>query len=162
MKRRIDFFTDKNRFLSNFWKCRVVVYGVTYPSVEHAYQAAKCQFEADRDYIIRAPSPGRAKMIGQQVAMVEDWDKIKLEVMLRLLRAKFEGGSLAKRLLATGDLELIEGNRWHDNYWGVCKCGKCCGGQNQLGELLMQVRDEIKLDETSHGDQDTRRHLSEV
>ena len=45
------------------------------------------------------------------------------------------------KLLDTGDTELIEGNNWHDTFWGVCK-GK---GQNNLGKILMEVRKDIRL-----------------
>jgi hypothetical protein len=57
---------------------------------------------------------------------------------------------LRKKLLATGDATLIEGNYWHDNYWGVCTCENCVSngivGRNRLGTLLMKVREEIKND----------------
>ena len=41
-----------------------------------------------------------------------------------------------------GEEYLEEGNTWHDTYWGVCN-GK---GKNKLGKILMQVREELKLD----------------
>jgi predicted NAD-dependent protein-ADP-ribosyltransferase YbiA (DUF1768 family) len=49
-------------------------------------------------------------------------------------------------LLDTGDEELVEGTTWHDNIWGNCSCPKCKNipGQNRLGKLLMQIREEIK------------------
>ena len=48
-------------------------------------------------------------------------------------------------LLATGGEELIEGNWWHDNFFGVCTCGPCDGkGKNNLGKILMRVREESK------------------
>ena len=40
--------------------------------------------------------------------------------------------------------ELIEKNYWHDNFWGVCTCGKCSTGKNHLGTILIQVREEIQ------------------
>jgi len=43
-------------------------------------------------------------------------------------------------LLQTGDEELIEGNKWGDRFWGVCK-GK---GKNNLGKILMKIRDVYK------------------
>jgi hypothetical protein len=51
--------------------------------------------------------------------------------------------ALGDRLLSTGDSLLIEGNYWHDNYWGRCTCSKCQSeiGLNQLGEVLMYVRE---------------------
>lgn len=37
----IKSFTGKYSFLSNFYPCKVLFEGVRYPSVEHAFQAAK-------------------------------------------------------------------------------------------------------------------------
>lgn len=68
--------------------------------------------------------------------------------MFKIVRLKFKQNKhLAKRLLDTDDALLIEGNTWHDNYWGDCKCShpKCSNkGRNALGEILMEIRDEIK------------------
>ena len=49
-------------------------------------------------------------------------------------------------LLSTGGGDLVEGNRWHDNFWGRCVCRACrrIGGANVLGTLLMQVRAELR------------------
>jgi predicted NAD-dependent protein-ADP-ribosyltransferase YbiA (DUF1768 family) len=47
-------------------------------------------------------------------------------------------------LLATGDRDLIEGNTWHDNFWGVCSCPKCTfppiPQTNWLGKILVEER----------------------
>jgi predicted NAD-dependent protein-ADP-ribosyltransferase YbiA (DUF1768 family) len=70
-----------------------------------------------------------------------DWDDTKINTMLTLLRQKFALGSeLAKKLLDTGNRDLVEGNTWGDTFWGVCK-GQ---GENMLGKLLMQVRAELR------------------
>lgn len=61
--------------------------------------------------------------------------------MLDLQRQKYTVPYLREKLLATGDAELVEGNTWGDRFWGVCNGV----GQNWLGRLLMQVRDEIKV-----------------
>ena len=61
--------------------------------------------------------------------------------MYNTLVAKFtQNPDLAKKLLATGDALLIEGNTWNDRYWGVCR-GK---GENRLGILLMLVREDLQ------------------
>jgi predicted NAD-dependent protein-ADP-ribosyltransferase YbiA (DUF1768 family) len=49
--------------------------------------------------------------------------------MKELLKIKFENFELCKKLLATGEEELVEGNYWNDTYWGVCKGI----GENHLG-----------------------------
>jgi len=60
--------------------------------------------------------------------------------MKSCLQEKFSDPLLRKKLLATGNATLIEGNTWGDTYWGVCK-GK---GQNKLGKLLMELRSELR------------------
>jgi hypothetical protein len=73
------------------------------------------------------------------VILRADWEDIRLEVMLNLLRQKFAPGSeLRTKLETTTPHELVEGNTWGDTFWGVCNGV----GQNNLGRLLMQVRDE--------------------
>ena len=70
-----------------------------------------------------------------------DWEEIKDEVMLQVLRMKFsQNPEIAKELLATGDALLIEHTR-NDDYWTDGGDGS---GKNKLGLLLMQVREELK------------------
>jgi hypothetical protein len=69
--------------------------------------------------------------------------------MTEIIRLKFQNPGLKAKLLATGNQELIEGNTWGDCYWGVCEGN----GQNHLGKILMQVREELlqrKSDERNH------------
>ena len=56
------------------------------------------------------------------------------------LRQKFTDSDLKEKLLATGDAELIEGNHWGDVIWGVCNGI----GENNLGKLLMNIRNDLK------------------
>ena len=61
------------------------------------------------------------------------------------VREKFKDIKLVEMLLETGDLELIEGNDWHDVYYGKCSCHKCnVSGENYLGKILMKIREELK------------------
>jgi ribA/ribD-fused uncharacterized protein len=138
-------FTGKYRYLSNFYIVPISLDGELYRSLEHAYQAAKTWPE-NRANIRLAATPGLAKRLGRSAPLRENWDLIKNQVMLDLLRQKFTG-SLAQQLLATGDAELIEQNDWGDVYWG-----RCDGvGQNWLGKLLMQVRSELQQLELEGG-----------
>ena len=186
-------FTGEYRFLSNFFPSPVEFEGLVFPTVEHAFQAAKAlspleagvsardwhravvqqmharmphttvlntppaevmgmhrhgitPFAAVTRLIIRnCSTPGAAKRMGRSIHLRADWDAVRIDVMLTLLRAKFSIPTLAARLLDTGDAELVEGNTWHDNFWGDCHCARCAGipGQNWLGAGLMVVRSEL-------------------
>jgi ribA/ribD-fused uncharacterized protein len=141
-------FQGEYRFLSNFWLVNVIYDHQMYSSVEHAYQAAKTLDDTQRRMIQWAEKPGDAKRMGQIITLREDWEQVKLLVMKNLVWQKFQYPNLKQKLLATGDQSLIEGNRWHDNYWGVCLCGVCQNtkhiiGHNYLGRVLMDVRDKL-------------------
>lgn len=148
MKRplKIDAFDGtKYDFLSNFHPSLIVWQGLSYPTVEHAYQAAKTLDTAASERIRLARSPGTAKRLGQSVKLRSDWESVKIQVMHDLVREKFlTSATLRKKLLATGDAELIEGNTWNDTFWGVCKGV----GRNELGKVLMKVRAELPAEVT--------------
>lgn len=62
--------------------------------------------------------------------------------MLLGLRAKFDQNEeLLDKLLATGDRELKQ-HTSRDKYWG--DGGSKGDGQNRLGVLLMQVREQFR------------------
>lgn len=136
----ISAFVGKYRFLSNFYPCRIHLDGVFYPSVEHAYQAAKTADPGERKTIREAATPGEAKKAGRKVTLRPGWcEDMQLKIMKKLLQQKFSVEPLKSLLLDTGDAELVEGNTWRDTFWGVCN-GQ---GKNQLGHLLTCVRQEL-------------------
>lgn len=111
-----------------------------YTSVEHAFQAAKATTLEDHERVRTAPGPGYAKMEGRQITLRDDWEKVKYDVMLECLRAKFEIPSFKGRLLSTADRELREDSPT-DFVWGWRN-----NGQNLLGKALMQVREELRAE----------------
>lgn len=136
----IDSFEGEYRWLSNFWPGDVRYEGLTYPTVEHAFQAAKTHEKAEREKIRDARSAGSAKALGRKVKLHKDWESVKIDIMRTLVRIKFTEPELAQQLLATAERELIEGNSWNDRFWGVCG-GE---GKNWLGRILMEVRAELR------------------
>jgi ribA/ribD-fused uncharacterized protein len=136
---KIESFSGEYRFLSNFWYAPIEFEWLTYPTIEHAFQAAKTTVEEFRIAVRDSGGPGHAKRMGRQIPLRPDWEDIKIAVMYSLLQQKFSGPVLANALVATGDAELIEGNTWNDTFWGVCDGN----GQNHLGKLLMKVRSEL-------------------
>lgn len=134
-------FDGYYRFLSNFWGAEVELEGKIYPSVEHAYQAAKTLDNDIREEIRTAVMPSKAKRIGSSLETREDWEEIKVAVMKDLLTQKFAPGTkIAEKLLETEDLYIEETNYWNDRFWGVCGGF----GQNVLGNLLMEIRKNLK------------------
>lgn len=133
----IDNFRGEYYFLSNYFPCHVELEGYKFLNAEAAFQAYKCPDRVKEFVDLRADE---AKRLGRQVELRADWDKIKVGVMYKVLCAKFkDNGLLGFWLHQTGNAILVEGNTWHDTFWGVCN-GK---GKNTLGNLLMQVRKEI-------------------
>lgn len=105
-----------------------------YPTVEHAYQAAKTNDLELRKLIKNSKKP---KQIGKTIKLRSDWDDIKFDIMYKLVLQKFSNSIILKnKLLDTGNAYLEETNYWGDTYWGVCK-GE---GLNNLGLILMRVR----------------------
>jgi len=142
----IDSFTGEYSFLSNFHPCTISWQGRTWSTVEHAYQAAKTRNIDYQEVIRNAPSPSDAKKLGRKVRLRGDWDEVKVPIMCELVYLKFtQNPALADLLIKTGSAELVEGNYWHDNFWGNCVCEKCSNrkGSNALGIILMNVRDDL-------------------
>jgi ribA/ribD-fused uncharacterized protein len=139
MTDRIYGFEGPYHFLSNFF---IEADGL---SGEHRFQASKAVEEKERDWVLAAKTPGQAKGRGRNVKLVPDWDDVKVGVMLAVVQYKFQDPHLAKMLLDTGYLELIEANTWGDRYWGVDK--ETGEGQNYLGRCLMHVRTELRTGE---------------
>jgi ribA/ribD-fused uncharacterized protein len=136
-------FQNEYRFLSNFVPVKVQLDDVWYPSVEHAYQAAKTLNKKERVAIQEAPGAAQSKRLAQKLTLRKDWLEAKDVVMRDLLIQKFTQEPYKEQLLATGDAYLEETNIWNDTYWGVCR-GK---GQNKLGVILMEIREALKIGE---------------
>lgn len=134
-------FRGKYAFLSNFYECDIRYGSLRFKSVESAFQALK-----SKDYNVRKMfenlSPADSKKLGRKIELREDWSDIRIKVMLYLVRLKFKDKELRKKLLETGYEEIVEGNWWNDEYWGVnLKNNK---GNNYLGRILMIVRKELR------------------
>ena len=134
-------FSGEHRWLSNFWPAPVILDGEEYPSVEHAYQAAK--HLPARRMAFKTYTAGQAKRMGRTpyVTLTKHWHDRKVEVMRSLIVQKFAPGTeLGEKLLATGVVNIEEGNSWGDTFWGVCEGH----GENHLGKLIMEQRDALR------------------
>jgi len=140
----INRFKGQYSFLSNFYPCLVEFEGMMYPSVEHAFQAAKTlDMDKRKDFRVY-PTPADAKHFGKKVNLRPDWEDIKIGIMRQLVFDKFNRNisdiDLKQNLIDTGDIHLEAGNNHGDRFWGTVK-GE---GRNELGKALMYVRDQLK------------------
>lgn len=133
----IKSFRGKYAFLANSYSCSVKLDNIRYSSVEHAYQAAKTFDIRERKQIQFTFDATEAYRCGKKVTLRDDWESVKGQIMLDLLRQKFKDSKIMKLLLNTGDAEIIY--RRSDPF-----CGDADGkGKNMLGKFLMQVRSEL-------------------
>lgn len=144
---RVCFYEQDFYVLSNFSAFNLVTANGAFPTSEHAYHYEK--FLTDKPdcrllgAIRYAPSAHEAFKIAEhhKADRRPDWDSVKVDVMLTILRLKVEQHEYVRRkLLATGDRTLIE-NSWRDDFWGW---GPKEDGQNMLGKLWMGVREELR------------------
>lgn len=135
--------TDDYAEFSNFAPYGVAVDGLWWPTVEHYFQAQKFHDPGYREKIRHARRPKDAKTLGmtRQPPLRSDWETVKDGVMLEAVRIKFQThAKLARLLLSTGERMIVE-NAPTDSYWG---CGPDGSGLNKLGQILMQVREDIR------------------
>ena len=136
----ISGFHSEYAWLSNFWPARIEIQDWVMPSAEHCYQAAK-SLDARDWREIQQMTAGQAKKYGRRVICRPDWHEVKLPIMTEIVTLKFEQHPhLMAKLLATGDIKLIEENYWNDTFWGVCNNK----GYNHLGRILMRVRAQFQ------------------
>ncbi len=156
---RVCFYEQDFYVLSNFSAFNLKWNGLTFPTLEHAYHWEKFNVPQEhrsgynsqvQGLIVSAPSAHEAFRIAQQDVWRpfrrSDWDAVKVGMMGALLRAKVaQHEYVARKLLATGDRELVE-NSWRDDFWGW---GPNKDGKNMLGRLWMQVREEHRANQAA-------------
>eukprot|EP00250_Pteridium_aquilinum_P026038 c3215_g2_i1 orf=1-525(-) len=132
----LHFYNHRARrygFMSNFYQAKVLIDGKTWPTTEHYFQAMKFAGVDDAllERVRAADSPGKAAALGRSKKFRhrKDWNegfvdkhgrftRVKLEVMRKALRAKFDQHlDLKEKLLATGGRKLVERTK-KDRYWG--------------------------------------------
>lgn len=139
---------------SNFSPHRICIQGQNWQTVEHYYQSQKfvgTQDAALIPIIHAATTPEEAAALGRdRTRKVRlDWELVKAHVMREAVLTKFlTHADIQMVLLATGDRLIVE-NSATDYYWG---CGRDRSGQNQLGKILMSVRQEIRQRLAQSGD----------
>jgi len=140
----IWFDDDENKytyFLSNFYPKNIKIWNMMFSCSEAAFQAAKFLSKPELAVRFTHLDGQEAWKLAQNHSYQQraDWYQVRENIMLGVLRAKFEQHQDFKDLLlATGDAYLVE-NSSRDVFWADGGDGK---GENRLGHLLMQLRRE--------------------
>ena len=104
---------------SNFSPHPVEMNYIFWPTVEHYYQGQK--------------------YLGSPRA---NWEVVKTQIMREAVLKKFlTHGDIREILLSTGSELLVEDSP-KDYFWG---CGAAKTGKNHLGQILMSVREEHRI-----------------
>lgn len=131
---------------SNFSPHGIFMQGEYWQTVEHYYQANKFLGTKDSIFIPiikAATTPEKAASLGRDRTrkVRPDWEEVKCSIMRQAVLTKFLTHSdIQEILLATGEQLIVE-KSLTDYYWG---CGLDNTGQNNLGQILMSVRQEIR------------------
>lgn len=136
-------FRGEKYYLSNMFPCtvKINVCGeiLTMNSSESVFQALRCK-NHDNIYKFVGINGFEAKKLCKSLDAISDRCDASIDVMRYALKCKFtQNPNLAAKLVAL-EGEIVEINEWYDTFWGVCNGV----GQNWLGRLLMELRDELK------------------
>lgn len=128
----------KIEWLRNDYRKDITVGGITFPTLEHAYQASKTKDRSIRQQIANTESIREARKIGRSLKKREDFDAE--ETMTILLRQKFSDKDLGEMLAKIGSEPIVmEG---YDDFWGT---GNDDNGENTMGELLQTLRSDLQF-----------------
>lgn len=155
----ITAFFTKNSPLSNHHPSIQQVDGIEYTSNEQYYMHQKAQTFADTttaEDVLNEEDPKEQKRICRKFDKRDQtaWNRIRVEVMERGLKAKFDQNpELADFLIKTGNTNILECNR-SDSFWGIgmalsnpkvwIRNSWVNTAENKLGKLLMDLRTDLK------------------
>lgn len=142
MKDKIVGFNGEYEFLSNSYNCKIYDEKdkLTYSNIESALIAQKSTDFGTRRKFTRLNAM-KARKKESSIPDNYDWEDNKDNIMYTFIVDKFKEGSiLAKKLINTGEKELINEVSYPDEYYGV-HYGK---GENILGKMLMKRREELQ------------------
>jgi len=130
-------------YLANYSNHGFFKNGVYYKTVEHYYQSEKFEDLDLKNKIINADTPKEASNIGRDRGnkRIDNFKSIKNKVMYDGIYEKFfQNKDIRNKLIGTGNT-IIREMTIDEYYWGV---GKDLSGQNNIGKILMKVRDKLR------------------
>lgn len=143
--RMIYKFTGPFSWLSNWHRVPIPFEGRRYPSAYNAYQSAKSKSVKYKNTCQSTLSPYAMQFIAYNTLPRPDWELVKDNIMYTVLKIKFSIPKYRDLLLGTGEVYLLNGNRYNETYWGYNLNTE--QGYNKLGLMLMKIREELKDEE---------------
>jgi predicted NAD-dependent protein-ADP-ribosyltransferase YbiA (DUF1768 family) len=151
MKQPINLWRGEHWFLDNSYETSIMLTGITYPSVSHAFMGAQAD-TLDLKLQISKSSLNALEHLAELIKNLPA-DFRGPDTMRQLLERKFgysttplemsdHQARLAMKLISTGRRPLIYGNTACSNFWGDCTCPKHkdVTGKNVTGGLVMSIR----------------------
>lgn len=127
---------------SNLAVIPFIIDSFTWNSAEQFYQASKFTDDVIIQKIKDCQNPFRCAAIGQtrKFKIRDDWEEIKVSIMERAIRARFnQHPDLAEELKRSKG--TLYDHSAADSFWGIGYNGK---GSNVTGKILMKIRDELQ------------------
>ena len=153
--KNVTVFQGKDDILSNHYMCDIKCHGISAKSSEHAYHYVEAIRKGCPEIaanIRDAPTAALAKTTAKQLPYNSLWEDQKVSVMLEILGEKSKQVPEFKQaLLDTKSNKLVEAVRG-EFFWGsgltkeetLHTKSKYWFGKNQMGTLLMQIRDNLQ------------------
>ena len=143
-------FQSHHAYMSNMYPCKIVFNEIEYKSSEHLYHAEMARHHNRQDLvtaIIRAKDGYAAKRFARDINIAEEWEVVKLDIMRKIIKLKFDQNhDIRDKLInTTGFLyEAMKGDSF--------SCGMMLAqakdiaqdtitGANHLGIILAEYRD---------------------
>ena len=143
--------SDEWGILGNFAHTPIIYEGMTYKSAEQLFQMMKFADEDVRQAVYAAPNPKYIAKHYEKTHRRDDWGMIIVDAMKQCLQLKYEQSEAFREALERSKGKYIVEDQssfkksWADT-WGVKKEGDFYVGPNLMGRLLMELRDNGRLE----------------
>jgi ribA/ribD-fused uncharacterized protein len=140
----VNIVEDIYAYLSPFSAHQINIWGETFATVEHAYQAHRFKDSPEREAVKNAKSPLQAWLKAQEFKknpeVFIDRSRVELaEIVEELFKVKHAQHEEIRKILemtkGRGILKIFG----KDSYWGTGEDGT---GENMMGKIWMKIRDE--------------------
>lgn len=146
-------FKGRQSVMSNFYPCRLQVFGHSFASSEHAYQYMKC-IRCNRpeiaEQVLQTGDGLAVKRLVKVVATDAQWEAQRQSVMYEIITAKARDVSEYRRALEMSRDVIAEAVPF-DQYWSagmleqdlIVVKKECWPGSNHMGKLHMRLRRQL-------------------